>query len=89
VRNAAQGQATRALQAKPMMDPIHQFEIHDLLPLFKVGAREIGVTNSAIYMMVSVVLTVVFLLGATSGRRLVPTRMQSLANDLRVCRQHG
>jgi len=62
-----------------MSDPIHQFEIHDLLPLAKIGAREISLTNSAIYMMVSVVLIVVFMIGATSGRRLVPTRLQALA----------
>jgi F-type H+-transporting ATPase subunit a len=62
-----------------MSDPIHQFEIHDLLPLVKIGAREISLTNSAIYMIVSVVLIVAFMIGATSGRRLVPTRWQALA----------
>ena len=62
-----------------MSDPIHQFEIHDLLPLVKIGAREISFTNSAIYMIVSVVLIVAFMIGATSGRRLVPTRLQALA----------
>ena len=62
-----------------MSDPIHQFEIHDLLPLVKIGAREISLTNSAIYMIVSVVLIVAFMIGATSGRRLVPTRLQALA----------
>jgi hypothetical protein len=36
-----------------MSDTIHQFEIHDLLPLAKLGAREISLTNSAIYMMLS------------------------------------
>jgi hypothetical protein len=50
-----------------MSDPIHQFEIHDLLPLVKIGAKEISLTYSAIYMMVSVVLIVVFMIGATAA----------------------
>jgi F-type H+-transporting ATPase subunit a len=60
-------------------DPIHQFEIHSLLPLFKVGGAEIHFTNSAAFMMVAVALTALLLIGATAGRRLVPTRLQSVA----------
>jgi F-type H+-transporting ATPase subunit a len=61
------------------MDPIHQFEIQDVLPLIKIGERELHLTNSAIYMMVSVALIIVLMLGATSRRRLVPNRLQALA----------
>jgi F-type H+-transporting ATPase subunit a len=61
------------------MDPIHQFEITDVLPLIKIGARELHLMNSAIYMMVSVALVIVLMLGATSRRRLVPNRLQALA----------
>jgi len=60
-------------------DPIHQFEIHNLLPLLKIGSADIHLTNSAIFMLISVVLTALLLLGTTTGRRLVPTRMQSMA----------
>ena len=60
-------------------DPIHQFEIHNLVPMLKLGAHDIHLTNSAIFMIVAVVLTALLLLGATAGRRLVPTRMQSVA----------
>jgi F-type H+-transporting ATPase subunit a len=61
------------------MDPIYQFEIKDVLPLIKIGARELHLTNSAIYMAVSVALIIVLMLGATSRRRLVPNRLQALA----------
>ena len=61
------------------MDPIHQFEIKDVMPLIKIGARELHLTNSAIYMVVSVALIIVLMLGATSRRRLVPNRLQALA----------
>jgi F-type H+-transporting ATPase subunit a len=60
-------------------DPIHQFEIHNLIPLFRLGAADIHFTNSAAFMLVAVVLTATLLIGTTAGRRLVPTRMQSLA----------
>lgn len=60
-------------------DPIHQFEIHSLLPLFKVGATEIHFTNSAAFMLLAVALTALLLIGATARRRLVPSRLQSMA----------
>jgi F-type H+-transporting ATPase subunit a len=61
------------------INPIHQFQIHELFPLGKIGSTEIHLTNSAIYMAISVGLTILLLLGTTGSRRLVPTRMQSIA----------
>lgn len=60
-------------------DPIHQFEIHNLIPVLNFGGHEIHFTNSAAFMFLAVGLTALLLLGATAGRRLVPTRMQSMA----------
>ena len=60
-------------------DPIHQFQIHELVSLFKIAGREIQFTNSAFYMLISVALTVLLMLVPTRGRRLVPTRLQSFA----------
>jgi F-type H+-transporting ATPase subunit a len=60
-------------------DPIHQFEIQNLIPVLNFGGHEIHFTNSAAYMFLAVALTALLLLGATAGRRLVPTRMQSMA----------
>jgi F-type H+-transporting ATPase subunit a len=60
-------------------DPIHQFEIQNLIRLFEIGGREIHLTNSAIFMLVAVGLTALLFLGATAGRHLVPTRLQSVA----------
>jgi F-type H+-transporting ATPase subunit a len=49
------------------------------LPLLKVGATEVHFTNSAAFMLVAVALTALLLIGATARRRLVPTRLQSVA----------
>ncbi|EJW09640.1 ATP synthase A chain [Rhodovulum sp. PH10] len=62
-----------------MADPIHQFEIVNLVPLFKVGSTEFAITNSAVFMFTAVVLTALLMLGTTLGRQLVPGRLQSMA----------
>jgi F-type H+-transporting ATPase subunit a len=61
------------------MDPIRQFEITKIFPLFKIGAAEFHFTNSAAFMILAVGLTMILMLGATAGRHLVPTRLQSVA----------
>ena len=60
-------------------DPIHQFEIHKIFSLGTFGGHEIAFTNSSLYMVIAVLLIALLLVGATSGRNLVPGRMQSLA----------
>ena len=60
------------------IDPIHQFQIHEMMPVMKIGTQTIQITNSALFMFATVLVTVALLLGTTVGRRLVPTRLQSL-----------
>lgn len=60
-------------------DPIHQFEIHKIFSLGTFGGHEIAFTNSSLYMVIAVLLIALLLVGATSGRSLVPGRLQSLA----------
>jgi len=62
-----------------MADPIHQFQIVDLIPFGKIGASPIAFTNSALYMGVAVAITAAIMLGATVARSVVPGRMQSVA----------
>jgi F-type H+-transporting ATPase subunit a len=62
-----------------MADPIHQFEIHNIVPLGHIGGHEIAFTNSALYMAIVVVGIAALLMGASASRALVPGRMQSIA----------
>jgi F-type H+-transporting ATPase subunit a len=62
-----------------MADPIHQFEVIDLVRLGKVGSTSIALTNSALYMGLAVGITAAVMLGATAGRSVIPGRMQSIA----------
>jgi len=61
-----------------MADPIKQFELVPIVPI-KIGSGDFSFTNSALHMFIIVGVTAAFLLLSTSGRRLVPTRMQSMA----------
>jgi len=61
------------------MDPIHQFQIIDLFPLGKLGNSEIAFTNSALFMLIVVLVASALLIGGTASRALVPGRLQSVA----------
>lgn len=62
-------------------DPIHQFNIERIVPI-EVGGVDLSFTNSALFMVATVVLGSGFLIWATMRRRLVPNRMQSAAEML-------
>ncbi len=61
-----------------MPDPMHQFQIQPIVPLEIFGFRA-DFTNSALFMVLAVVLVAGFLTFSMSGRSLVPTRLQSIA----------
>lgn len=59
-------------------DPIHQFQLNNLIPL-EIGGTDISFTNSSLFMVLTVAAATIFMIWATSGRGLIPTRMQSVA----------
>ncbi len=61
------------------VDPIHQFAIQDIAPLFTVGGRHFAFTNSALYMFIIVILVSGLMIAATIPRAIVPGRLQSAA----------
>jgi len=60
------------------VDPIHQFHINKLVDLH-VGGFDVSFTNSALFMVVTLVVASAFLYVATSSRALIPSRLQSVA----------
>src|ERR1700761_7298717 len=60
-----------------MVDPIEQFHIEKIFTIGHIGNQEIAFTNSSAYMFGAVALITLLMLG--SGRRLVPGRIQSVA----------
>ena len=61
------------------MDPILQFEIKKLFPIARIGGMEIAFTNSALFMLIGLLLILLLMLGATRSRALIPGRLQSVA----------
>src|SRR5947208_1432983 len=61
------------------MDPIHQFQINNLFPIARIGGAEIAFTNSTVFMLLSLAIILLFMVGGTSRRALVPGRLQSMA----------
>src|SRR5688500_15582153 len=61
-----------------MPDPIHQFDLHRIVHL-NLGGWDVSFTNSALFMLLAVLLTTVFFFVATQARALVPGRLQSVA----------
>jgi len=61
------------------VDPIHQFQINNLLPMINMGGHQIAFTNSALVMFVIVGLVSTLLIGATVPRAVVPGRFQAIA----------
>lgn len=58
--------------------PLTQFTIHRLVPLH-IGRVDVSYTNSALMMTIAVVLVTVLMVAATARARLVPGRLQLIA----------
>jgi F-type H+-transporting ATPase subunit a len=61
-----------------MPDPIHQFDLHRIVHINLFG-WDVSFTNSAAFMVLTVLLITAFFVYATRGRSLVPSRLQSVA----------
>ena len=58
--------------------PLHQFEIAPLIPL-KFGGIDLSFTNSALFMVLAVAVSTLFLTAGMRGRAMVPGGWQSMA----------
>lgn len=73
------------MAANPI-EPIHQFNIVNYFPIGTLGGDgspgsgiEFAFTNSALFMLLTVLTVTLFMVMSTNGRGLVPTRAQLLA----------
>ena len=73
------GASCQATARTMQVDPIHQFQIENLMPMTSMGGIDIAFTNSALFMLIIVAAVSTFLIGATARRAVVPGRLQSIA----------
>ena len=71
------GVAGGTRDAARMIDPIEQFNIEKLFTIGHIGGHEIAFTNSSAYMLGSVALISLLMIGPS--RKLVPGRLQSIS----------
>lgn len=63
-----------------MDSPLHQFEVHTIVPLKLEGLGiDISFTNASLFMVLGAVLSLVFLTLAMQQKALIPNRKQALA----------
>jgi F-type H+-transporting ATPase subunit a len=63
------------------IDPMHQFEVQSISDLFTIGGQQIAFTNSAAWMLVTLVALWMFMLGGMK-RELVPGRWQMMVEGI-------
>ncbi len=61
-----------------MANPLHQFEITTVAPI-EIGGINASLTNSGVFMILTVIAVSVFLVFGMRGRSIVPGRWQSMA----------
>jgi len=64
--------------AADKVDPIHQFQIHPIIPIH-IGGYDVSFTNSSLFMVVTIVVASAFLYLTTASRSLIPGRLQSMS----------
>ncbi len=64
-----------------MDNPLHPFELHELVPISLFGL-DISINQAVVMMWVVVGLSAWLMIAAASAKRLVPTKLQSLAEML-------
>ncbi|MGL4636450.1 MAG: F0F1 ATP synthase subunit A [Beijerinckiaceae bacterium] len=64
------------------IDPIHQFEISKIGPSINVFGHDVSFTNSALFMLIAVLIILFIMVYGTRARSVVPGRLQSAAEML-------
>ena len=64
--------------AADKVDPIHQFQIHPIIPIH-IGGFDVSFTNSSLFMVATIVVASAFLYLSTASRGLIPGRLQSVS----------
>lgn len=59
-------------------NPLHPFELHNLVPI-SLGGLDISINKAVIMMWVVVALVTVLMVKASSSRKLVPSKLQNMA----------
>ena len=60
------------------LNPVEQFQIHNMMPMVSMGGHQIAFTNASLYMLLIVAVASLLLIGGTMRQAIVPGRIQSM-----------
>jgi F-type H+-transporting ATPase subunit a len=60
-------------------NPMHQFSVHKIGPEIKIAGVDISFTNASLFMVISLGVIFTFLFFGTREKKLIPSKMQLLA----------
>ncbi len=65
-------------EAGPSIDPIHQFRVHEIVPIHIFGVNA-SFTNASLFMVIAAIAVIIIMVIGTSGRSIIPSRLQTSA----------
>jgi F-type H+-transporting ATPase subunit a len=65
----------------PVSSPLQQFEIKRVVEL-SAGGFDISLTNSSLWMLASLALIWIFMVGGSSGAKIIPGRWQAAVESI-------
>lgn len=74
----AQHGAQFGANAAPKLEPMHHFQVHDILPIHLFGV-DLSISNSVIWMWIAVAAAFAFFHLSSRNAKTIPSRWQSLA----------
>ena len=61
-----------------MIDPLHQFQIQNLIPM-SIAGWDVSYTNSAFWMTIGLIIVCLFFYVSLKNKQIVPNRLQASA----------
>ena len=63
-------------------NPMHQFNVHKIGPEIKINGIDLSFTNSTIFMLLSAIFILLFLLFGTKEKKIIPGKIQLISEML-------
>ena len=63
-------------------NPMHQFNVHKIGPEIKINGIDLSFTNSSLFMLLSAIFILLFLLFGTKEKKIIPGKIQLISEML-------
>ena len=63
-------------------NPMHQFNVYQIGPEVKISGINLSFTNASLFMLISALLILLFLLFGTKEKKIIPSKIQLISEML-------